>query len=308
MGGVVLFRYNVTSPEQLTAMTVKLQQTSWQWSSLPLLIATDQEGGKVSRLNEKFGLHNDFSAQALGARDDLALTSQYATNFAGALRQYGINFNLAPVVDLNSNPTNPVIGKLERSFSASPEVVTRHASTFIEAHRAKGILCTLKHFPGHGSATVDSHEGFVDVTGRWRVQELKPYDALIRAGGVDAVMTAHIFNSRLDPNHPATLSRSVIHGLLRTRLRYDGLVISDDLQMDAIRAHYSLEDSIRLAILAGVDVLSFSMNFYVEENMTARIVEIVRNLVQSGVVPAERIDQSYARIRRAKDWVAAAWA
>lgn len=300
VGGVVLFRQNVGWPQQVTELTTALQVASFQATGLPLFVAADQEGGRVSRITSQFGLQANYSAQTLGALDDLERTSAYARNVAQSLKQVGINLNLAPVVDLNTNPANPVIGALARSFSPDPAVVARHAAAFIHAHTDEGLLCTLKHFPGHGSSRQDSHYGFVDVTQTWRDDELTPYRTLIRAGQSEAVMTAHIFNANLDPQLPATLSPTVITDLLRGDLNYDGLIFTDDLQMDAIRAYYSFEDAVRLSVLAGVDVLSISNSFLDQRDAVAIAVAVIHEMVESGQIPEARIDASYGRIVRAK--------
>ena len=209
IGGVFLFDFdvltnkpvrNIQSPAQVKALVASLQKIA----PTPLLIGIDQEGGKVARLNEKHGFPPTVSEQYLGALNDLKVTRQYADQTATLLSQLGINLNLAPVVDLNTNPNNPVIGKVERSFSADPTIVTNHARQVIEAHHARAVMTTLKHFPGHGSSTSDSHQGFVDVTDTWSPKELEPYKNIIRAGQADVIMTAHIFNAKLDANVPAT--------------------------------------------------------------------------------------------------------
>lgn len=300
VGGVVLFAHNVSSPDQLSALNSTLQAYALQNDSLPLLIAIDQEGGRVNRLNSSFGIPRNLSAQQLGALDDEGETFAYARLIARSLRDVGVNLNLAPVVDLNTNARNPVIGAVARSFSADPDVVTRQARAFIRAHREEGILTTLKHFPGHGSSADDSHFGFVDVTESWDESELRPYEEIISAGECDAVMTAHIFNSRLDAELPATLSRLIISGILRDRFQYDGLILTDDLQMNAIRKFYTFEEAVRLALDAGVDIFSISNNSVFERNAPIRFVETVKRLVTSGTVSPERIDISYRRILRAK--------
>lgn len=258
LGGVILsdydmvageYRRNIESPEQVIRLTGALQQAS----ATPLLIAIDQEGGLVTRLKESNGFPPTVSHQRLGAEDDCATTFREAGTIAETLAAIGINLNLAPVVDLNINPENPIIAGKERSFSADPKTVTRHAAAFVQAHREYGVICSLKHFPGHGSAAADSHLGLVDVTDLWSHVELEPYRNLIKAGSVDAVMTAHVFNARLDPDYPATLSHATITGLLRGELNYDGVVISDDLHMKAIAEHYGFKTAVRCALEAGVD-------------------------------------------------------
>jgi beta-N-acetylhexosaminidase len=233
--------------------------------------------------------------------DDLKKTRLQADTIAKTLAGLGINVNFVPDVDLDLNPANPVIGKLERSFSPDPAVVTRHAMAIIEAHRRYGVLTAPKHFPGHGSAGGDTHKGIVDVTGHWTPVELEPFRILIRQGMADMVMTAHIFNGKLDPVWPSTLSRKMLTGILREEMGYDGVVISDDMQMKAISAHYGLETAIKQSILAGVDILIFANNSLYEEDIAARVTATIRSLVEKGDIPGERIDASYRRIMKLKE-------
>lgn len=297
VGSVVLFGRNVESPDQLQTLTSTLRS----YSPVPLLVAIDQEGGWVSRLPSSFGITTNYSAQFLGTRNELEFTQAQGTSTAQRLAELGINLNLAPVVDLNTNPSNPIIGRYERSYSADPAVVAAHARTVIEAHRPYNVFCTLKHFPGHGSSRGDTHYGFVDVTDTWNITELSPYAALIGAQSCDVIMTAHIFNATLDPEYPATLSTNIITGILREKLGYDGVVVSDDMQMGAIASQYDLETAVRLAITAGIDIIAFSNNISFGRSANAkRLHEIITGLVDAGVITPERIDQSYQRIMRLK--------
>lgn len=305
IGGVVLFDYdvptqtrvrNIQSPEQVKSLCAALQKAA----TTRLLIAIDQEGGMIARLKERYGFPLTVSQQYLGSLNNLETTRQHAEATAKTLAELGINLNLAPVVDLNTNPDNPIIGKYERSFSADPTIVTNHALQVIEAHHKHGVLATLKHFPGHGSSRDDSHLGFVDVTNTWARAELEPYARLIAAGQCDAVMTAHIFNANLDPSLPATLSERIITGLLRDELRFDGVIVSDDMQMKAISDHYGFETAIRLAMEAGVDILAIANNSVFEPDVAARAIAVIQRLVQEGRISAARIEQSYQRIMRLK--------
>jgi beta-N-acetylhexosaminidase len=290
---VVLFGRNVESPAQVQALTATLRG----YSPIPLLVAIDQEGGWVARLQRDFGIGSNYSAQFLGARNELELTRSQGESTAQHLAELGINLNLAPVVDLNTNPVNPIIGRYERSYSADPAIVTAHARTVIEAHRPYNVFCTLKHFPGHGSSRGDTHYGFVDVTDTWSVTELSPYAALIGAQSCDVIMSAHIFNATLDPQYPATLSTNIITGILREKLGYNGVVISDDMQMGAITSQYNLETAVRLAITAGIDIIAFSNTIPFSRAANAkRLHETITGLVETGVISPERIDQSYQRI------------
>ncbi len=305
LGGVILFDYdraaqeatrNIQSPEQAKQLIASLQA----YADIPLLVAIDQEGGRVNRLKERYGFPPTVSAQYLG-QNSVEITRQYAEHTACQLAELGINLNFAPVVDVNRNPDSPAIGKVERSFSADPQAVIAHARAWIEAHHDRRILCALKHFPGHGSACEDSHLGFVDVTTTWQPEELLPYRQLIEEEFDDVVMTAHIFHGGLDSEYPATLSRRILTGILREQLGFDGVIISDDMQMQAIAAHYDLETAIFLAIAAGVDILTFGNNLTVyDEHIAVRAAEIIAALVDSGRISPERIEASYRRIIRLK--------
>lgn len=307
LGGVVIFDYdvaskgqrNIVSPEQVKKLAHDLQALRAE----KLLIAIDQEGGKVNRLKSKYGFE-DFqaSAQHLGELDNLDSTRYWADLTASTLKDLGLNLNFAPVVDVNVNPLSPAIGNKERSFSADPAMVSKHAAAAIEAHKAQGILTCLKHFPGHGNASSDSHAGFTDITETWSEQELEPYKSLIESNTAQMIMTAHIFNSKLDDKVPATLSSPIITGLLREKLGWKGVVISDDMHMGAITENYGLEDAIEKSLNAGVDILVFANNngrFY-SENAVSEAITIIKKLIKENKISEERIDQSLARIQALK--------
>jgi beta-N-acetylhexosaminidase len=310
LGGVVLFSSdqptgravrNIVSAPQLAALTAALQDAAAaSEAAVPLLVAVDEEGGRVARLDPAHGFPATESAAALGARDDPAYTHAAGERIGSTLRAAGINLNLAPVVDLDVNPDNPIIGAIDRSFGADPALVTAQARAFIRGHHAVGVRTALKHFPGHGSSTADSHLGVVDVTDTWKPTELDPYRRLIPAGVVDTILTAHVFNARLDASHPATLSVATIDGLLRGQLGWDGVVVSDDMQMGAIRQAYGYRDAVRLAILAGVDVLTIANQQVFEPDVVARTIDLVVELVDRGEISAERIDRSWQRIEALK--------
>jgi beta-N-acetylhexosaminidase len=305
LGGILLFDTdqptrskvrNVESPAQLTALIGGLQSLA----GTPLLVAIDEEGGLVARLDERHGFPSTISAADLGARGDVAFTQRAGEQIAETLASVGVNLNLAPVVDLNVNPTNPIIGALGRSFSADPAVVTTEAEAFVEGHRSVGVKTTLKHFPGHGSSTGDTHLGVVDVTDTWTPIELEPFRNLVNDGLADAILTAHVFNSKLDPEHPATLSEPTISGILRGELGWDGVVISDDMQMGAIRQAYGYADALRLAILAGVDMLTIAQQQVYEPGIVETTIDLIEGLVRDGSLTEARIDESYQRIRALK--------
>ncbi len=283
---------NIRSPGQLKQLISELQRAA----VMPLLVAIDAEGGQVIRIKEKYGFPAFLSPQALGERNDPAFTREQAALLASTLADAGINLNLAPVVDLNTNPHNPVIGGRGRAFSVDPDVVIRHAAAFIEAHHQRGVMCAIKHFPGHGSSSADSHLGLTDVTDGWSEGELLPYRELVRRRLADVVLTAHIMLRHLDPDHPATLSRKIITGLLRKQIRFDGVVISDDLNMGAVRKYYSFEETIERAVGAGVDILLHGNVDHYDEAIIEKTLNVLHRLVALGRIGVERIDESFNRI------------
>lgn len=288
-----------------TSSFAGLKKISWTYqktSRIPLLIGIDQEGGKVNRLKEKYGFPRSISAAAMGKSGTLDSVHFYGESTAATLAGLGINVNFAPVVDLALNPENTVIVKVERAFSSREDSVVIMAREFIREHRKYGVITVLKHFPGHGSSRDDTHLGVADVTNTWSEKELIPYKQLIDSGYVDAIMTAHIVNKNLDPDgNPGTLSKAILDGILRKRLGYQGVVISDDMQMYAIAKNYGLEEAIRLAVNAGVDIMCFSNNIQgTEERTVDRVHAIIKGFVASGEIPLARIDESFHRVMRLK--------
>lgn len=306
-GGIILYDYdiptsqanrNIQNPSQLKSLIQDLKQST----KIPPFIAIDQEGGKVVRLKEKYGFQRTVSAQYLGTLNNLDSSLYYATRYADEMKELGINMNFAPVVDVNVNPDCPIIGKLERSFSADPLVVAQQASIFIKAYQDKGIICSLKHFPGHGSSLNDSHLGYTDVSATWQELELIPYQYLIDSGLVEMVMTAHVFNEFWDARYPATLSDNMIHNTLRQKLGFQGIVVSDDMCMGAIELNYSLKNSIELALQADVDMLVYSNNSKTyDPQMLQKVSETIIELVKEGRISEERIDKSFNKIIQLKN-------
>jgi beta-N-acetylhexosaminidase len=305
LGGVVLFDVdqltggprNVTSPEGLAVLVESLREAATRF---PLLVAIDQEGGDVARLDADLGFPPSRSAAELGRIDDPALTRREAAAMAGMLAAAGITLNLAPVVDLAVHPSNPIIAGIGRSYGADPGRVIAHAMAFIETHHESGIACAIKHFPGHGSSTADTHLGVADVTGTWSEVELEPFAALVAAGLPDAVLTAHVFNANLDPDHPATLSKATVTDVLRDRIGFAGAVLSDDLQMGAIRDAYGYEEAVALAIEAGIDLLVVANQMVYDQEVAPRTIDLIEGLVRSGRISERRIDESWQRIQRLK--------
>jgi beta-N-acetylhexosaminidase len=300
VGGVIMFNWanNLNNPPQIAHLTKKLQERA----SVPLLICIDEEGGKyVARLNASNGFANTPSAFQMGSTNNEAFTRSTAAAMAGWFVQTGLNVDLAPVVDINVNPNSPAIGALDRSFSSNPDIVAANASWFIDEFHKKNLLTTLKHFPGHGSAATDSHLGLVDITSTWSDKELTPYRQLMSAGMIDAIMTAHVFNAKLDSLYPATLSQKILTGILRNQLGYNGVVVSDDMSMQAIVAYYGFDDAVTLAVNAGLDVLLYTSNVHDATSSQARhVVDLIERRVKDGTIDAKRIDDSYNRIMALK--------
>lgn len=302
VGALILFEKNIPNRPNAFASVKKMTWTYQKAASIPLFICIDQEGGKVNRLKEKYGFTRSVSAAMLGKAGSLDSVRFYSEAMAATLAGLGINVNFAPCVDLAANPDNPVIVKPERSYSANADTVALLAKEVIEQHRKYGVITALKHFPGHGSSKDDTHFGVADVTNTWTEEELKPYQILINGGYADGVMTSHIVNKKLDSKgYPGTLSKDILDGILRKRLGYTGVVFSDDMQMQAIAKNYGLEETIRLAINAGVDVMCFSNNIQGSEERTVdKVHGIIKKLVASGQITPQRIDESFQRILQLK--------
>lgn len=307
VGGVILFDYdfntkkydrNIESPVQLRALTRQLQAAS----HTPLLIAADVEGGSVNRLKKDRGFPDIPSAAAFSQLSD-AKARQTADLMVNTLQQAGINLDFAPVLDVNLNPDNPVMGKLDRSYSSNPAEVVHFARIVSRAFHRRSVLCTYKHFPGHGSSRGDTHQGLVDITSVWqRKRELFPWRALLnQAGSCPVVMVAHIVHRGLDPaGYPATLSHRITTGLLRGQLHFRGVVVTDDLQMKAIADQYGAREAARLAIRAGADILLFGNQLVAIPVDPSGIVDGIVDDVRQGKISRQRIAESYHRILRLK--------
>jgi len=305
LGSVILFDYNptdktkpknISSKAQVAKLTSQLQKCSKNHN---LLIAVDQEGGKVQRLKARYGFYGKFPK----AKDAILMPREKMleiyTSMAKELKSVGINYDLAPVVDLDINPKNYVIHRLGRSFGKDPRVVAMYANEFINAMHKYGVLTSLKHFPGHGSSLGDTHKGFVDVTNLWSKIELEPYRRL--KDKADTVMVAHVYNKKLDRKYPATLSQKVVNGLLRKKIGFDGVVITDDLQMGAITSKYSLSKTIELAINAGDDILLFGNQLTPKKTVSIKtLVAITKKLIKKGKIKKSTIEKSYKRIQKLK--------
>ena len=299
VGGVLIFGRNVVDAQQLRALTGWMRGRSQECTGRRLLVATDAEGGRVMRLGPSAGYPPTLSHQELGESHDLALTELEARRIARMLRDAGIGWDLAPVVDVGYNPANRVIVGAGRSFGADPHLVIAHARAYIEGMHAEGVLTALKHFPGHGSSLGDSHDGFVDVTDTADpAVELAPYRALIAEGRVDSIMTAHVVNRWRDLRHPATLSHSTIAHLLRRDLGWKGVVVSDDLRMGAIEQHYGLDAAVVRALRAGVDILLIAKDRLPDGKSASEVtLAAIRKALAKGRLDPARVRGSIGRVR-----------
>ncbi len=310
-GGVLLFGENYADAEQTLRLVSDLQAANQKGGGIPMMIFTDHEGGRVNRIG--------FSTQgvgnmALGAAGDADLVREMAALYGEELRLLGIRADFAPVADVNNNPANPVIG--ERSFSDDPETVAAFSCAFLEGLHATGTAASLKHFPGHGNTDTDSHTGFPRIDSTYeelQACELVPFRAAIEAGA-DMVMTAHIQYPAIEKEThtsvstgeevwlPATMSRTILTDILRGDLRFDGVIVSDALDMAAVTDHFSVEDIVKRTINAGVDLLILpgvkDTNLF---RLTEEYVETAVRLTESGEIDPARIDESVLRILKMKE-------
>jgi len=305
VGGIILFDYdvstkgfprNIINPDQVKKLILDLQS----YARTLLLVAVDAEGGNVNRLKPDYGFLNILSAKEMGK--SMEITIEESEKLAAELKELGFNMNLAPVVDVDINPDNPIIGKLGRSFSSDPDKVAIYAAAFIESHNKQNIITVEKHFPGHGSSMGDSHLGMVDVTDTYQERELAPYIELQKEGLLDVVMTAHIINRNIDENYPATLSSNFLQKILRQQIGFEGVIISDDLNMNAIADNYGFEEAIIKAINAGCDILLISNNgtSKYDEQLPYKTWDIIYKAVKNGKISLETITESYNRINSLK--------
>jgi beta-N-acetylhexosaminidase len=290
VNGVILFSRNVAEAEQVAQLVGDLKRAA---GDRPLLVSIDQEGGRVARLRAAHGFTELPPMQALGRTRDADLARQVGALLGRELRAVGIDQDYAPCVDVNTNPQNPVIG--DRSLSSDPAQVAWLGAALAQGLQSEGVAACAKHFPGHGDTSQDSHEGLPRLPHRLerlRRVELPPFAALARAG-VASVMTAHVVFEAIDPDRPATLSAPVLR-LLRDELGFEGCCISDDLEMKAVAEHFPLEETAPGCVLAGVDALLVCHSATVQH----RAIDLVRQAVEDGRIPRERIDEARGRVRR----------
>ena len=301
LGGVILFdkdpndknkRKNVRNKEQLKKLTSQLQAISKE----KLLISIDQEGGIVQRLKKEDGFVDTLKASEVALNGESFAKQTYGL-LAKDLKESGINTDFAPVVDLAINKENKVIVTRGRSFGESSKEVIKYSSIFVDELKKQNVISVLKHFPGHGSSLGDSHLGFVDITNTWNEKELEPYKYFIKNNKVDMIMSAHVYNKNLDEINPATLSYNINTKLLRNKLGFQGVLVSDDLQMYAISKHYNLKQTLTLAINSGVNMLLFA-NQLAKPITLKEIVDTVYAQVLNKEISLEQIIKSNERINK----------
>jgi beta-N-acetylhexosaminidase len=301
VGSIIYFEKNLPLTNTFQAVK-KMNDTYQKAAKIPLLVSIDQEGGRVNRMKTKYGFPKSVTARYLGKTKSLDSARYYAQTTSATLAGTGFNINFAPCVDLAVNPENTVIVKVERAYSSDPDSVISFATEVVREHRKNHVFTALKHFPGHGSSLADTHYDVADVTKTWSDNEIKPYKVMLAGGNVDAVMSSHIVNKKLDPKGlPGTLSKRIIDSLLRKTIGFNGVVFSDDMQMNAIAKNFSREETIKLAINAGVDIMCFSNNVKPEEQVTVEELHtIIKKLIKTGEVKRERIEESYKRVMEMK--------
>ncbi|MCA9473142.1 MAG: beta-N-acetylhexosaminidase [Nitrospirales bacterium] len=290
-GGIILFARNLVDAPQIARLTNALQALS---ASSPLLMAIDQEGGKVSRLPEGFTIFPPAATVAACGSSDYAYHTAAVT--AEELRAVGFNMNMAPVLDVNTNPANPIIG--DRAFSSTPEHVCTFGNATISGLHDHGVIACGKHFPGHGETTKDSHKELpVVALSKERLEqvELQPFRSAI-AHGLMTMMSAHVHYPALDDTVPATLSYDIMTRLLREELGFSGVILSDDLEMNAIAEHTSMGDAAVRSVQAGVDVILICH----QQSRQAEAIEAIEQAVSQGDISKDRLDQSLARISSLK--------
>jgi beta-N-acetylhexosaminidase len=293
LGGVILFARNVEAPDQVAELSRDVQQLA---VDLPLWVSVDQEGGRVARLRTPFTEWPPM--RTLGQAGQDALAARFARALAEELRAVGVSLDFAPVLDIHTNAANSVIG--DRALSDRADVVARLGRLIVERLQDAGVAACGKHFPGHGDTATDSHFEMPIVdhpADRIRGVEIVPFRAAIDAG-VAAIMTAHVLVPSLDEEHPATLSPAVVRDLLKGELGYDGLIVSDDLEMGAIAQRYRIEDAAVKAIAAGCDVLLLCGT---DHALQASVLEALIYAAESGELPVIRVEDALARHRRAKE-------
>jgi beta-N-acetylhexosaminidase len=288
VASAILFKRNIEAPEQVAALTTDIKRIARH----PVLLCVDQEGGRVARLRD--GFTTIPSMRALGKTNDVRLAYDVGRVLARELRAVNIDLDFTPVVDVDTNPNNPVIA--DRSFGADVDLVSRMGVALIKGLQENGAAACAKHFPGHGDTSQDSHYDLPRLphsVDRLRRVELPPFKAAVDAD-VAMIMTSHVIFEPLDGKYPATMSRSALDGILRDQMHYDGVVISDDLEMKAIADHFALEDVIIRGVDAGCDLFAVCHSAELQNEF----IDILVRAVERGDVSRDRIEEANRRVDR----------
>ncbi|MGY6708969.1 MAG: glycoside hydrolase family 3 N-terminal domain-containing protein [Rhizobiaceae bacterium] len=295
VGGVLILGRNVSALDDLRAMNNAFREAA---PDNPPLIAIDQEGGRIQRLRSLHGFPETPSAAMLGRHADPETARDFYATMAQGLADLGFNVNFGPVVDLDVESRNPIISQLQRAYAPDAPTVTAFARAFIEAHRSAGILTAPKHFPGHGSTLLDSHETLPDITLTWSEEELEPYRALLAEDSADMVMVGHLVLDREGEagGLPATLSSAIATGMLRDRLGFAGVIVSDDMEMGAIVEEHDLADALIMAIEAGIDLLIVSNYRLRDPDLPERLIRTIGTAAMQDEELRARIAGSATRI------------
>lgn len=294
VGGFIILGENVKNTNQLLSLVNSLKTTN-KSNSIPLFLGIDEEGGRITRMPHEF---NRFPTnQTIGEVNNGTLSYQIGSLLSDELNAFGLNMDFAPVLDINSNPNNPVIG--DRSFGTSPQVVSKLGIQTMKGIQSGNIISVVKHFPGHGDTSVDSHKGLPTVNNtmaRLESFELVPFQQAIE-NHADGVMIAHILLPKIDAQYPSSMSKAIITDMLRKDLNFDGVVFTDDMTMGAITKNFNISDAAVKSVQAGTDII-LVCNLYSNE---IAVIQGIKEAVQKGELSEERINQSVYRILKLKE-------
>ncbi len=294
IGGIILYRGNMQTPNQTVKLTNKIKAENSD-NHLPILLGVDQEGGKISKLPG--GLNEIPASGKIGDRNNPDYSYKIGSYLGNMVKSFGFNLNFAPVLDVNSNPANPVIG--ERSFGDDPKVVSNLGIQTMKGIQSQGIISVIKHFPGHGDTSVDSHLELPTVNktlSELKNLELIPFKKAIN-NGADVVMAAHILLPQIDSEYPSSMSQQIISGLLRQQLNFSGVIITDDMTMKAITNNYDIGNAAVQSVKSGSDMIMVAHDF----NKVVTVINALKEAVEQGEITEERINKSVSRIMKLKE-------
>ena len=307
IGGMIPYGYNIVDAGQISTLNRLCLEAAEEAGLPPAFITVDQEGGQVQRLSQRKGFIGFPSPEQMTAKEPNEIKETYR-QMARELKDHAFNWDFAPSVDMDPQGYKcPILGELGRVYGNNTKSIVTYAGIMVDVFHEEGMLNCIKHFPGHGSAKKDSHQGFVDVTDVWRAEEMEPFFELARAGKVDAVMTAHIFNEHLDSRYPATLSRVTLQKLRDAG--YDGVIISDDLHMSAIQEKFGFEEAAIKALQAGNDMVIYSNStiaaasikgFEPDPELPEKFIRVITGAIDRGELSEQQIDMAFDRVMRLK--------